>query len=192
MLRRIYDWVILQAEQPYALWLMLGISFLESSILPILPDLILMPMILAQRRRAFWLAGAATISSVIGGYLGYAIGVFAYQTIGVWLIEHFWTMEGFTKTQVTFDKYGFWLIVGKGATPIPYKIVTILCGVMRYDLWWFTLASLIARGMRFFLLAGLLYYFGEPIRGFVERRLPWVIAGVAVLLVGGFAALRFL
>lgn len=191
MLRRAYDWVIAQADHPYAFWLMVGISFLESSVLPILPDLILMPMILAHRRHAFWLATAATVSSVLGGYLGYLIGAFAFHTVGIWLVQHFWTIEGFTRAQATFDRYGFWLIVGKGATPIPFKIVTILCGVMRYDLFWFTIASVIARGMRFYLLAALLYFFGDRIRVFIERHLPWVLTGIVLLLVVGFAGLRY-
>ena len=192
MLRRSYDWVISQADKPYAVWVMVTIAFLESSVLPILPDIILMPMVLARRDRAFRLAALATVSSVAGGFLGYAIGMFAYQTIGIWLIRHFWTLDGFAAAQATFTRYGFWIIVGKGATPIPYKVVTILCGVMRYDLAWFTLASLIARGMRFFALAGLLYFFGEPIREFVERRLHWVFGGIVALLLAGFLALRYL
>jgi membrane protein YqaA with SNARE-associated domain len=192
MLRRLYDWVLDNAHRPHALWLLVGISFAESSFLPLVPDVVLIPMILAERRRAFALATWATASSVIGGYLGYAIGYLVFDTIGTWLIEHLWTMDGFARAKAMFTEWGFWLIVWKGATPIPYKIVTILCGVMHYDLAKFTLASIIARGMRFYMEAALLYLFGEPVKAFIERWMVWVTSAVAVAVVGTVVAIRYL
>jgi membrane protein YqaA with SNARE-associated domain len=192
MLRRLYDWVLENAHKPQALWVLIGISFAESSFLPLVPDVVLVPMILADRRRAFWLATWVTLSSVLGGYLGYAIGYLAFDTIGVWLVEHLWNMAGFERTKAGFNEWGFWLIVGKGVTPIPYKIVTILCGVMHYDLWKFTIASIIARGIRFYLEAALLYVFGDAMRHFIERWLVWVTTAVALLVVGAVVALRYL
>jgi len=192
MLRRFYDWVISHAEQPYAVWLMGAISFAESSFLPLPPDVLLVPMMLAQRQRAIWYATVATVTSVVGGYLGYAIGHFLYQSVGLFLIEHFWTVAGFEHAKSLFAANAFWLIVGKGLTPIPYKIVTILCGVMDYDLLKFTIASILARGVRFYAEALLLYFYGEPVRDFIEHRLVLVTSGVFVLLVGAFAAFKLL
>jgi membrane protein YqaA with SNARE-associated domain len=191
MLRRLYDWVIDNAHKPQALWVLIGISFAESSFLPLVPDVVLIPMILADRRRALWLATWVTLSSVLGGYLGYAIGYLVFDSVGVFLVEHLWTMEGFERTRATFGQIGFWLIVGKGLTPIPYKIVTILCGVMHYDLLKFTIASVAARGMRFYLEAILLYFYGDAVRAFIERWLVWVTTAVAVVVIGAVVAIRY-
>jgi membrane protein YqaA with SNARE-associated domain len=192
MLRRLYDWVIENAHRPAAVWVLNGISFAESSFLPLVPDVVLIPMILADRRRAFRLASWATASSVLGGFLGYAIGYFVFDTVGLWLVTHFWTLDGFEVAKLKFDQWGFWLIVAKGATPIPYKIVTILCGVLHYDLAKFALASTIARGMRFYAEAVLLYIFGDRIRHFVERWLVWVTTGLALVVIAGIVvALRY-
>ncbi len=192
MLRRFYDWILGHADKPYAVWILAAMSFAESSFFPLPPDVLLIPMSLAERRKALFYATVATVSSVLGGYLGYAIGYFVYDTIGRFLVEHLWSIDKFEALRETFDTWGFWLIIGKGATPIPYKIVTILCGVLHYDLAKFTAASIIARGMRFYLVAILLYFYGEAVRDFIERRLALVTTGFVALLVGAFLALRFL
>lgn len=185
-------WLLDHAQKPGAVWLLAVVSFAESSFFPIPPDLLLIPQILARRERAFLLATVATVSSVIGGFLGYAIGYWLFDTVGVWIVEHLGSMAGFERAKASFNAWGFWLIVGKGATPIPYKIVTILCGVMHYDLGKFAIASVIARGMRFYLEAALLYWFGEQARAFIEQRLMLTMMVVLVLLVGGFLLLHYL
>ena len=192
MLRRLYDFVIANAHKPWALWMMVAISFAESSFLPLVPDVVLIPMMLAERRRAFWFATWATLASVAGGYLGYAIGYALFDTVGIWMVEHFWTMDGFQRAKAGFDEHGFWLIVAKGLTPIPYKIVTILCGLLHYDLAKFTIASLLSRGLRFYAEAVLFFLFGEKVRGFIERWLGWVMLAILVLLVGAVVALKYL
>ncbi len=192
MLRRIYDWILAHAQKPSAIWLMAGISFAESSFFPAPPDLLLIPMVLADRRRAFWLATVATASSVVGGYLGYAIGYYAFDTIGSFIVDHMVGQAAFDSSKAFFDQYGFWAIILKGATPIPYKIVTILSGFLHFNLAEFTIASIIARGMRFYLEAVLLYYFGEAAKEFVEKRLLLVTTVTAGLLVGGFVLIKVL
>jgi membrane protein YqaA with SNARE-associated domain len=189
MLRRAYDWLIARADKPGAIWLLAAISFAESSFFPIPPDVLLIPQMLADRRRVWWLATVATVSSVAGGFLGYAIGYWLFDTAGTFIVEHFWNMAAFEQAKDTFNTYGFWLIVAKGATPIPYKIVTILCGVMHYNLGKFAIASILARGMRFYLEAVLLYLFGERAKGFIEKRLGLVLLGILVLVVAGFILL---
>ena len=192
MLQRVYDWIIVHAQKPYAIWVMAGISFAESSFFPAPPDILLVPMILADRRRAFWLATVATASSVVGGYLGYAIGYYAFDTIGAFIVDHMVGAATFASLKASFDHYGFWAIIFKGATPIPYKIVTILSGFLHFDLAEFTIASIIARGMRFYLEALALYYFGDSARHFIERRLTLVTAIGAGVLVGGVVLLKVL
>jgi membrane protein YqaA with SNARE-associated domain len=192
MARSLKDWILDHAQKPGAVWLLAGVAFAESSFFPLPPDILLIPQILARRERAWWLATVATVSSVVGGFLGYAIGYWLFDTVGVWIVTHLGSMAGFERAKASFDVWGFWLIVGKGATPIPYKIVTILCGVMHYDLGKFALASVIARGMRFYLEAALLYWFGAQAKEFIERRLMLTMVVLLVLLVGGFLLLRYI
>ncbi len=173
-------------------WVLAIISFIESSFFPIPPDVMLIPMVLSRRERAWWYAAIATVASVVGGLLGYAIGYFAYQAIGLPILEFYGkehALDGF----ISFvHDYGVPAVIIKGMTPIPYKVVTIAAGVAHMDLLAFIGASIIARSMRFFLVAGLLYWFGQPIREFIERRLSLVTTMFVVLLVGGFVALRYL
>ena len=192
MLRRLYDWVIRLAAHPRAIPALGVISFLESSIFPIPPDVMLIPMVLSRREKAWWYATIATVSSVLGGLLGYAIGYYAYQAIGEPIL-HFYGKEHALDGFVAFvQTYGFEAVVLKGMTPIPYKLVTIAAGVAHMDVWLFIVASISARAMRFFLVAGLLYWFGQPIRAFIEHRLTLVTTVFVVLLVGGFVAVKFL
>lgn len=185
-LRPLYDWTLRQAEKPWARWTLAGVSFAESSFFPIPPDVLLLPMALADRARAYQLALICTIASVMGGFLGYAIGSLLYHTVGQWIIETYHLQAAFDKFHEEFTQWGVWIIIGKGLTPIPYKLVTIASGVAKFPLLAFTLSSVVTRGMRFFLVAFLVRKFGEPIRIFVEKYLTWVALGVLLLIVFGF------
>jgi membrane protein YqaA with SNARE-associated domain len=192
MLKRLYDRTMRLAARPDAIWWMAAISFIESSVFPIPPDVLMIPMILAARNRAWWIATVCTVSSVLGGFLGYAIGYFAFETIGRPVLEFYGAMDKYESVKATFDHWGAWFIIVKGATPIPYKLVTIFAGTVKFDLAQFALSSLISRALRFFLLAALLWWFGPPIRDFIERRLTLVTTLFVVALVGGFIVIRYL
>ena len=192
MFQKIYDWMMEKAGHRHAMVWLAAISFIESSVFPIPPDLMLIPMVLAAPSRWFILATVCTVSSVIGGYFGYAIGYMAMDTIGMAILNFFHLGAKFEAMRPMVDQYGAWVIIIKGATPIPYKLITITAGAFHFDLLKFTMASIIARGMRFFIVAALLWKYGAPIRAFVETRLTLVLTGFAVLLVGGFVALKFL
>jgi membrane protein YqaA with SNARE-associated domain len=192
MLQRLYDWMMDKAGHDKAVWWLAAISFIESSFFPIPPDVMLIPMVLAAPTRWLRLALVCTVSSVIGGYFGYAIGYFAMDTVGAWILGAFHLAEKFQAMKPLVDQYGAWVIIVKGATPIPYKLITITAGAFHFDLVKFTFASMIARGMRFVLVAALLWKFGPPIRDFVEKRLKLVTTAFVVLLIGGVAVLKFL
>ncbi|MEQ1867097.1 MAG: DedA family protein [Alphaproteobacteria bacterium] len=192
MLRSWYDWVIRMSEHPKALWTLAGVSFAESSFFPIPPDLMLIPMVIAQRAKAWLIAGVCTIASVVGGFFGYAIGFFLLETVGKWLLEFYGMSGGIAEFQEWYAKWGLWVILIKGATPIPYKLVTIASGAAHFDLLVFGLASLATRGARFFLVAALLYVYGEPIRGFIEKHLTLVTTAFVAVILAGFVAIRFL
>lgn len=192
MLQKTYDWMMEKAVHRHAVWWLAAISFIESSVFPIPPDLMLIPMVLAAPTRWFRLALVCTVSSVIGGYLGYAIGYYFMDSVGAAILAAFHLTEKFAAFKPLVDEYGVWVIIVKGATPIPYKLITIAAGAFHFDLAHFTFASIIARGMRFFLVAVLLWQFGPPIRHFVEKRLKLVTTALVVLMVAGVAVLKLL
>jgi membrane protein YqaA with SNARE-associated domain len=152
----------------------------------------LVPMILAQRAKAWLIAGVCTIASVVGGFFGYAIGYFLFETVGKWVIDLYGLQGGFAQFQEQFNQYGLWIILIKGMTPIPYKLITIASGAAHFDLATFAAASVVTRGARFYLVAGLLYVFGEPIRTFIEKHLTLVTTAVAVLVVIGFIVVAYI
>ena len=192
MMRRLYNWMMQAAGDDRAPWALAIVSFIESSFFPIPPDIMLIPMALSRREKAWWYATIATVSLVLGGLLGYAIGYYAYEAIGLPILEFYGKAHALDSFVAFVHAYGFEAVVLKGMTPIPYKLVTIAAGIAHMDLWSFIMASIIARAMRFFLVAGLLYWFGQPIREFIERRLTLVTTVFVVLLVGGFVAVKFL
>jgi membrane protein YqaA with SNARE-associated domain len=180
------------AAGPHAEKALAVVAFLESSIFPIPPDAMVVPMVLAKPQAAWRIAGIATVASVVGGLAGYAIGHFLYATLGQWIIDVYGLGTKFDQFAATWNEWGVWIILIKGLTPIPYKLVTIASGVAGFPLLPFVLASIVTRGARFFLLAGLLKLYGAPIRDFIERRLTLVTSAFAGLIVVGFVALRYL
>ena len=191
-MRRLYDWVIRLAGHPRAIPAMGVVSFAESSFFPIPPDVMLVPMILANRQKAFTIALVCTVCSVLGGLLGYAIGFYFFETIGAWVVKTYGLQAGLEKFRDEFTRYGTWVILIKGLTPIPYKLVTIASGAAHFDLFTFVWASIVTRGARFFIVAALLWKYGEPIRAFIEKRLTLVMWLFLIALVGGFVAVKFL
>ena len=192
MLQRLYARILAIAAGPNALAALLFVSFVESSVFPIPPDILLIPMILARPREAFRLAALCTLASVAGGLLGYAIGYFLFDAIGRPVLEFYHAMDGYDALKAGFGRWGVWIIIIKGMTPIPYKLVTIASGVAHFNLAWFIGASIVSRSLRFFLVALLLWWFGDVARNFIERRLVLVTTLFAVALVGGFVALHYL
>lgn len=191
-LDRLYSRLLALAASPYALPALIAVAFAEASFFPLPPDLLLIPMILARPRRAFAFAAVCTLASVAGGFLGYAIGYFLFDAIGRPILEFYHAMGRYDALKAAFAQWGAWIIIIKGLTPIPYKLVTIASGVAQFPIVPFALASLVSRSLRFFLLAVLLWRFGEPVREFIERRLMLVTSLFAAALVGGFVALRYL
>lgn len=192
MLRRLYDWTMRMAEHPRALWLLAAVSFVESSFFPIPPDVMMIPMILARPSRAWVIAGVATIASVLGGLLGYAIGMFAFDTIGLPILQSLGKEAAMAEFAARFNGAGFWAVLAAGITPFPFKVITIMSGFTAMSLPLFVLTAVLARAMRFFLIAALLRRFGAPIRDFIERRLGLVTVVFFVLLLGGFYLARYL
>jgi membrane protein YqaA with SNARE-associated domain len=186
MLRRIYDWCVASADKPYALWVLGAVSFAESSFFPVPPDIMLLPMSLARPQRAWMFAALCTAASVAGGMLGYAIGAVLYDSVGHWLIGLYGLGDKVEAFRAGYAEWGAWIILLKGLTPIPYKLVTITSGFAGYNIWLFVLCSIIARGGRFFAVAILLNRYGDAIRAEIEKRLGLWVAILAVVLVLGF------
>ncbi|AXK84052.1 DedA family protein [Pseudolabrys taiwanensis] len=189
MLRRLYDWAIDAAHKPHAMWTLGAISFAESSFFPLPPDVMLIPMSLARPQRAYVMALWCTVASVLGGLVGYAIGALLYDSVGLWLIHLYGYANKVEAFRTAYAEWGAWIILLKGLTPIPYKVVTITSGFAAYNIWLFLLFSIITRGARFFILAFLLHRYGEQAREIIEKRLGfWVTIGAAVLIAGIVAA----
>ncbi len=191
MFRGLYDWTMRQAAGKHAAPALAVVSFAESSFFPIPPDVMLIPMVLARPERAWWIATICTAASVIGGFLGYAVGFFLFATLGQMIMDFYHLQEAFKTYQGMFEEYGLWVILIKGLTPIPYKLITIASGVFKFDFLIFTLASIATRGLRFFGVTAMLWKFGAPIREFIDKRLTVLGYGFLGLLVGGFVVVRF-
>ncbi len=192
MLRSLYIRVMVLASSRNAAWWLAAIAFAESSFFPIPPDALLVPMALAKPRSAWKYAAICTAASVCGGALGYLIGFAVFDQIAQPLLRLYGYGAAYAAFQAKFQEYGLWIILIKGLTPIPYKIVTIAAGAARFNFLWFMLASAATRGARFFLVATLLHFFGDSVRVFIERRLTLVTSALAVGILGGFLALKFL
>ena len=192
MLRKMYDWCVDAASKPYATWLLGFVSFVESSFFPIPPDAMLIPMGLAQPKRAFFFATVCTITSVAGGVLGYMIGALLYDSVGLWLIQLYGYGAKVEAFRTAYREWGAWIILIKGLTPIPYKIVTITSGLAAYPIVPFILLSIVARGMRFYAVAFLIYRYGERARAIIEERLTLWATLAAILLVVGIVVAVYL
>ena len=192
MLRRLYDWTMGLAGHRHALPALAAVAFIESSLFPVPPDILIIPMVLAARSQAWRIAAVATVASVLGGLLGYAIGAGLYESIGRPVLDFYGYAEKFESFSEAYNEWGAWIVAGAGFTPFPYKVITIASGVTGLDLVVFMIASVISRGARFFLLAALLWYFGPPIRRFIEANLPLLATLFFILLFGGFLVARYL
>lgn len=187
MFRGLYDWTLRLAGHRHAIRSMAAISFAESSFFPIPPDVMIVPMILARREQAWLIAAVCTVSSVAGGALGYAIGYFLYDSVGLYLINLYGMHDAAAEYRQWYGEYGAWVILVKGLTPIPFKLVTIASGLAQFNLPLFILLAALTRGVRFFLIAALLKRYGKPIQRFIDERLTLVSWAFLALLVGGFA-----
>jgi membrane protein YqaA with SNARE-associated domain len=192
MLRRLYNWCIAAADKPYATWLMGAVSFMESSFFPIPPDAMLIPMSLARPDKAFYYATVCTVTSVAGGVMGYLIGAVLYDSVGLWLIKLYGYGDKVEAFRAAYVEWGGWIILIKGVTPIPYKIVTIASGFAGYNLLMFVLLSCVARGMRFYLAAFLLHRYGAQARAIIEERLGFWVTISAIVLIAGIVAALYL
>ncbi len=192
MIRRLYDWTMQLAASRHAMWALAIVAFLESSVFPIPPDVLMIPMILARPSRAFVIAGLATVASVLGGLAGYWIGFGLFEQVGRPVLEFYGKDAYFKDFAERYNAWGAWAVLIAGVTPFPYKVITILSGATGLNLWVFMIASAIARALRFFIIAGLLWKFGAPVRVFIEKRLGILFTLFIILLVGSFALVRFL
>jgi membrane protein YqaA with SNARE-associated domain len=192
MFKRLYDWTLSLATSKRAPQALAAVSFTESSFFPVPPDVMLVPMVMAKPERAWNYALICTIASVLGALLGYAIGALLYDTLGTWLIRLYGYGDRMENFRQLYQEHGHWIILIKGLTPIPFKIVTIASGLAGYDLLWFTLLCLVTRAGRFYIVAGVLNRFGAPLKAFIEKNLTAVGFVTLLAIIGGFAAAKFL
>jgi membrane protein YqaA with SNARE-associated domain len=192
LMKRLFDRVMVLSAGPHALWLLAVVSFAEASFFPIPPDPVLAAIVLARRERAWIAALVCTVFSVLGGLAGYAIGAGLYEAIGQPVINFYNLQEAFHNFQLRFDEWGGWIIVAKGLTPIPFKLVTIASGVAHLNLWTFVIACIVTRGLRFFLVAGLFYAFGPQARAIIDRHFSTVMIVGTIVVILGFVAVIYL
>lgn len=191
MLRRLYDWTIAKAESPYALVFLAMLAFAESSFFPIPQEAMMIPMIVAAPHRAWLIAGVVTLASVAGAALGYWIGFAFYDSVGLEVLEFYGKADRYDEFKTLYDEYGSWAVAIGAITPFPFKVTTIVSGLLQMDFASFIGVSFVGRGVRFFLIAALLWKFGTPIREFIERRLGLVTVGFFAVLIGGFVVLKY-
>jgi len=191
MLRALYNWTMDLAASRNAVGVLAAVSFVESSVFPIPPDALLIPMVLANRAKAWWYAFVCTLSSVIGGLAGYAIGFYLFEAVAEPLLDFYGYADKFGQFAQTYNDWGAWAVLIAGVTPFPFKVITIASGATKLSLPVFIFASMVARMVRFFAVAGLIYVFGPPIRTFIEKRLGLVFAVSLALLIGGFVLAKY-
>ena len=191
-LRKIYDWTLKKSNHPRATWFLAIISFAESSFFPIPPDIILIPMAIANRLKAWTYAFICTLSSVAGGIFGYFIGYFFFNSIGILIVSYYSLENQFSSFESYYKEFGFWIVLGAGFTPFPFKFITIASGLFNLNIVLFILVSLLARGSRFFLLAGLIKLFGEYIIKFIDKYFNLLAIIFFILLIGSFFVIKYL
>ena len=191
MLRRMYDWMVAKAESPYALMILALVAFVESSFFPIPQEAMMIPMIVAAPHRAWLVAGVATVASVAGAALGYAIGYLFYDTVGIQVLEFYGKADRYDEFQTLYNEYGSLAVAVGAITPFPFKVTTIVSGLLQMNFVSFVIVCLLGRGFRFFLIAALLRRFGTPVRAFIERRLGLVTFLAFAVLIGGFVMLKY-
>lgn len=191
MLRKLYDRTMILADHPKALWILAVMSFAESSFFPIPPDVLLIPMVIAAPTRAWKIAFVCSVSSILGGLFGYMIGAYFFDIVGQPIVDFYHLQSGFERFQNLYNEYGAIIVAVAGFSPIPYKVFTIASGVTNLDITTFIIASAVSRSARFFLVAVLLWKYGEPIREFIEKHLAKLSMLFAIILVGMFVLLKY-
>jgi len=192
LIRKLYDWTLKKSSHPKAAWFLSIVSFIESSFFPIPPDIILIPLILANRLKAWIYAFVCTVSSVLGGILGYLIGYFFYNSIGLFIINYYSLSDLFNSFELNYNAYGFWIVLGAGFTPFPFKFITIASGFFGLNLILFILVSFLARGLRFFLIAFLLRIFGNFILKYIDKYFNMLVIIFFIILFGSFLIIKFI
>jgi len=192
LVKATYDYMLNLASRRNAMYFLFAVAFIESSFFPIPPDVMLIPMVLAAPAKVWRIAGIATAASVLGGAFGYAIGVFFFDLIARPILTFYGYMHQFDVFKDYYHEWGAWIVFGAGITPFPYKVITIASGVVHLDFAVFMLASVVARGMRFYLVAWLLKKYGEPMKDYIEKNLGMLSVLFLLLLLGGFACIKFL
>ena len=191
-LKKTYNWTLEKAQHKNAKWYLSLISFAESSFFPIPPDILLIPMALASKARALFYAFMCTLFSVLGGILGYAIGYFFYNSVGIYIVDFYHLENSFNIFENYYKEFGLLIVLGAGITPFPYKFITIASGVFGLNIFLFIIVSIIGRGLRFYLIAILLYFFGEKIKLIIDKYFNILTIVFFILLVGSVFIIRFL
>src|SRR6056300_578037 len=192
LLKSLYTWTLNEAEHKYSSWILSIVSFAESSFFPIPPDILLIPMIIAKRVKAWTYAFICTLSSVLGGVVGYAIGYFFYNSIGVLIVDTYHLSNSFSVFENYYNEYGMLIVLGAGFTPFPFKFITIASGVFNLNIFLFIITAIIARGLRFYLLAGLLFIFGEKIKILIDKYFNLLAILFFILLVGSVLLIKLI
>ena len=190
--RKLYDWTLNKAKHKNASWFLIIVSFLESSFFPIPPDVLLIPMVLANRLRAWFYALICTLSSVTGGIVGYLIGFLFYSNVGSLIVDLYGLSNFFDIFENYYNQWGFWIVLGAGFTPFPFKFITIASGVFGLNILLFIIVAIIARGLRFYLISSLLFIFGDKIKNLIDKFFNLLVSLFFILLIGSILFLKFL
>jgi len=192
LMTKVLDWVSKSAVSPSAKWVLAFVAFTESIIVPLPPDLLLIPMALTQRKKAFYFATICSVTSVLGGVVGYFIGYHFMTYLGMPIVRFYHLSAEYVRIQDLYEMYNAWAVAVAGLTPIPYKLCTLSAGAFKVNFATFFIASVLSRSLRFFAIAGCIYVFGERARYFLEKRFDLILLGALLLAIAGFVALKFL